>query len=478
MNRLTKYLVIVGIVAGFGLFVLSCNVSFLPKSGNTGDTATVLLRVMIPDYANHILPEEPAPPTPGSKALSSSLNAKAVSPDTANIQITISGPGISPDIFESFSFLEHGGWYHGEAWVECEIPGVPLGVDRLIEVVATDDGGTPLTQGEILANIDANLYNQFEVALVPVSPAVLSLNTAVDDSVDYGSMDFYSLDLSPLSGNLCLVTLESLLFDLDLYAYNYEGYPEELDCWELGAPTDEWLVLDTNWGSDEFYIGVFGNSLGGSNPYTILAEPYVGTPFPGNFVQTTALGSFSSISSSGEMAFQEQMEWEEYLQWNDCEEAEIGFTFEYNGVGYDTAYISSYGYITFWPFKCDWASEWDFGSSSLPNNLVAVYMAQLGFDFDSGQGVYYETSGSAPNRTFTVEYHHVDKIHWSVGITGSLTAQIVLHEGSNAIELLYDRSDVPGSDGAVGLENDDGLDTLGPGYPSGVPASDLRFEYE
>jgi hypothetical protein len=252
----------------------------------------------------------------------------------------------------------------------------------------------------------------------------------------------------------------------------------------LGAPTNEQLILDTSWGSDAFFLGVFGNSLGDPNPYTIQAEAYTGTAFLPNFVEAAAQGSFSSISGTGEMVFQEEMQWDSYLQWNSCEKVQIGFPFEFNGVEYESAYISSHGYVTMWPYKCDWGSHWEFGSPSLPNNLIAVYMTDLGIDFYGGQGVYYETSGSAPNRTFTVEYHHVDTWgssgppDWMWEVTGSLTAQIVLYENGNAIELLYDRTDDPGSEAAIGLENDDGQDTLGPGYPSGLPASDLRFEYQ
>jgi len=485
MKRLLKSLMILLILTGTGILLVSCNLALLPGAGRSDKTATVVLRLMIPDYANHRLPEEPPPPIPRSKGLAIDAVPKIVAPNTETCVVTISAQDISPDIVKAFSFSENGGWYEGDAWIDCEIQDVPIGTNRRIQVETLDATGNLLTQGEVMVNIDANVSNSFRLPLKPVSPTPLSLNVVRSESVEHGGMKFYSLDLSAMSGNLCLVTLESLLYDLDLYSYTSEGFPDEMDCWEPDAPTAERLMLDTTHTAfDKFYLGVFANSPGGPNPFALLAKPYTGTDFPSNFIQAAATGSFSSIAGSGTAAFQDEQQWSEELDGNAEEEVTIGFPFEYNGVQYETLYVCSHGYITFWPYKSNWLwDQWGFGQPALPNNLIAVYLASLNIDFNAGQGVYYQTAGTAPNRTFTVEYQYLEKwgpnpVTWNWEQTGNLTAQIILHENGNAIELLYDRGVAPGSDGAVGLENDDGQDTRGPGVVTDLPASDLRFEYQ
>lgn len=100
-----------------------------------------------------------------------------------------------------------------------------------------------------------------------------------------------------------------------------------------------------------------------------------------------------------------------------------------------------------------------------------MYLPDRGLNYNSGNRVYYQLTGSAPNRQLIIEYHHL------YGETGYLTGQIVLAESDNSIQLLYDHVNSNVTCGAaVGLKNDDGSMILGPGVLNNIPACDYLFK--
>lgn len=119
---------------------------------------------------------------------------------------------------------------------------------------------------------------------------------------------------------------------------------------------------------------------------------------------------------------------------DDCvlEGVPIGFSFTFYGNAYTTVNISSNGFIGFTP-----------GSSSgccsgqpIPvndglNNIIAAAWTDL--YPPGGGGVFYETRGQAPNRYLVVAYQEVPWFY-ETG-TNRVTSQIVLYEGSNAVEI-------------------------------------------
>ena len=129
----------------------------------------------------------------------------------------------------------------------------------------------------------------------------------------------------------------------------------------------------------------------------------------------------------------------------------IGFTFNYYGVGYNNVAVESNGGIAF----VDWFLT--FGNSSLPYG-AQPFIATLWDDLNPGAGgeIYYETLGSAPNRTFVVQWDGVP--HWSVG--DAATFEVILYEGSNEIIIQYADTDLgnPGYDwgqsATVGIQQD------------------------
>lgn len=109
----------------------------------------------------------------------------------------------------------------------------------------------------------------------------------------------------------------------------------------------------------------------------------------------------------------------------------IGFDFNFYSNTFTQAYISPNGYVTFdAPLPSDVGGCCSGGQvpdddPAEPNNLVALAWGNLSPE-DAG-AVYYETQGTAPNRTFIISW--VDVPYESISVL-NITAQIVLHEGA------------------------------------------------
>jgi hypothetical protein len=133
--------------------------------------------------------------------------------------------------------------------------------------------------------------------------------------------------------------------------------------------------------------------------------------------------------------------------------ASLGFEFEFYGTRYSEVVVSTNGFISF-----------DTGAGSgccsgpeIPdatgiNNFVALIWT----DLTVSGNLYYQTLGSAPSRRFVVEYNGVRYL--SSG--GSITAQIVLVEGADEIQL-YIQNDGDGTrTSTTGIENATGTDGI------------------
>jgi N-acetylneuraminic acid mutarotase len=110
----------------------------------------------------------------------------------------------------------------------------------------------------------------------------------------------------------------------------------------------------------------------------------------------------------------------------------IGFSFTYFGNTYTTFNISSNGFIQFPPSIDNGCCA----GRTIPsvdgiNNLIAAAWTDL--YPGGGGGVFYETRGRAPNRYLIVAYQDVP---WCCETgTSRVTAQIILYEGTNTIEI-------------------------------------------
>jgi hypothetical protein len=144
---------------------------------------------------------------------------------------------------------------------------------------------------------------------------------------------------------------------------------------------------------------------------------------------------------------------------DDCIAPEaIGFTFEFYGQSYSTAQVSSNGFLSFDQF----ASQGCCSGRPIPAD-DDVNEAVVGFWTDLCPGcagqMLLETQGSAPDREFVVDYNVVS--YCCSSEAPFVNFQLILHEGSNAVELQYgDMADDFGRFKSAGIENADGSDGI------------------
>jgi hypothetical protein len=111
----------------------------------------------------------------------------------------------------------------------------------------------------------------------------------------------------------------------------------------------------------------------------------------------------------------------------------IGFTFRFSGVAYTSLRASSNGFISFNSFANNIGSQ---TLNSLMDSESRALIAPLWDDLGgSGGTASYTTTGTAPNRVFTIEYLNW---RWSyfAGSAG-ISFQVKLYETTNKIEFIY-----------------------------------------
>ena len=168
----------------------------------------------------------------------------------------------------------------------------------------------------------------------------------------------------------------------------------------------------------------------------------------------------------------------------------IGFSFNFYGNNYTTCKIASNGFITFDQGEtAPYNPNGSIPAASLPLNAIMAVYSDIN-PSTCGQ-IRYTTQGSAPCRKFVVNFDHVCQFSCTSQI---VTSQIVLYEGSNAIEVYVDQR-IPCSWGnaTIGIQNQAGNSGLAaPGYNTGnwnandvawrwtssQPAEGVTFWYE
>ena len=113
----------------------------------------------------------------------------------------------------------------------------------------------------------------------------------------------------------------------------------------------------------------------------------------------------------------------------------IGFNFDFYGNTYNKCVISENGYITFDTLVANGNTPYSItvplpNPGSDPENAIMAPWHDL--YVPAGGGIYFGTTGIAPNRIFLVTWCLVPMYSCNVDL---FTAQIVLYEGSNIIEM-------------------------------------------
>ena len=114
---------------------------------------------------------------------------------------------------------------------------------------------------------------------------------------------------------------------------------------------------------------------------------------------------------------------------------DIGFTFNFYGQDYTQLVMSGNGYITFDLTQANQYSPFSIltpipNPGSMPENAIMAPWHDI--NTGAGGGIYYGTTGIAPNRVFIVTWCAVPMFSCTSDL---LTSQVVLYEGTNKIEM-------------------------------------------
>jgi hypothetical protein len=127
----------------------------------------------------------------------------------------------------------------------------------------------------------------------------------------------------------------------------------------------------------------------------------------------------------------------------------IGFDFWYMGARYTTVSASTNGWLTLGANITDAAYVNSLASGGAPRPILAPLWDDL--DLQAATNLSYKTTGSAPNRVFTVQYLNVE---WDYEASGNtMSFQVNLNEGSGKIEFVYRRETKPAKNpsGSIGI---------------------------
>ena len=138
---------------------------------------------------------------------------------------------------------------------------------------------------------------------------------------------------------------------------------------------------------------------------------------------------------------------------------QLGFLFPYYGIDFNQIGVAANGFITFTSGQPDGCcAGQNVPDTDFPNGLIAGYWEDL--DPSSGGNVYYQTTGTSPDRVFTLEFDRVPH----AGSNNLVSFQILLHEDSGDIEINHIGCFSDGGTHTTGIENQSGTDGLVIGY--------------
>jgi hypothetical protein len=201
-------------------------------------------------------------------------------------------------------------------------------------------------------------------------------------------------------------------------------------------------------------LALIKNPSPGKHSHVLLATVFFALFTQMGFAQVSTYGFSESVSAYTPLAAPSTAytaPWDNHIA-GSAFSAPLGFNFVYDGVTNTQCYISPNGFISFGvqPAAADY----------LPLSTATSYtnggtIAALGIDMISAtaaatDNIVYQTIGSAPNRTFVVQWTNARR----KVATGNFNFQIRLYETTNEIEIAYgacSTSDVTVYNAQVGL---------------------------
>jgi len=279
---------------------------------------------------------------------------------------------------------------------------------------------TVTTVYEILTNFTCGNRDSVTVSVNPVTTLTSSNDTAV----------------CGLNNNLQLLTTPA---DPGVYSYNWTPNTN-LNNNAVNNPvaspgaTTRYYVTVTDQNNcdviDSVDITVNGTFLDGTPVQTEAVYCEDGTPvrlYSNPFNGDCDLHQLSSITFAPQAAPANTVT----LADDDVTTVNMGMTFEYYCNSFTTITISSNGWVSFNPYAAGQSTSLNatIPNGADPNNLIALAWDDL--DPGSGGTISYGLTGTAPNRTFVVDYSNVPHF----GSTSTISSQLILYEGTNIIEI-------------------------------------------
>lgn len=204
-----------------------------------------------------------------------------------------------------------------------------------------------------------------------------------------------------------------------------------------------------------------GDSVANPIPFRVSTSPAFACGTPVEFVLTV-----TSSAGTGPFPFQLQTGGGDYIV-TVGSDGLLGGTNDIGNRGDDvvttiplpfpvTLYDSSFSGVT---LSSNGNAQFSGGSSAFSNeclptatlsNTILAHWDDLRTD-GSGSGIFTRVVGSAPNRTFVIEWR---TIYFSGG--GNANFELRLHEGSSAFEIVHARIDQAGASATVGVQQGSG----------------------
>lgn len=158
----------------------------------------------------------------------------------------------------------------------------------------------------------------------------------------------------------------------------------------------------------------------------VQAQTYVRSTFNAPYVPITIAGGATASTAAGDGVLQTGIP--------------IGFTFNYYGVPYTTIAVSTDGFASF-TATTNSLTNTNLYTATAPNAVIAPWWDDLNTSAvgvnPAGQ-ILYQTQGTPGSQTFTIQWTNVSS-YWSTGSgqPKQINFQIILHEGTDIIELKY-----------------------------------------
>ena len=130
---------------------------------------------------------------------------------------------------------------------------------------------------------------------------------------------------------------------------------------------------------------------------------------------------------------------------------DLGFTFTFFGQPFTQINVSTNGFITFGDTASGCCSGQALPDAAAPNGVIAAFWEDL--NTGSGGTITWGVTGTAPDREAVISWNAV--AHYGGG--NPVTAQIILHETTNVIEVQCTSCPSDGGNHTQGIESPDGM---------------------